>query len=177
MRTISILVVASALCYQARVEPILATFFFHPSTAQAAPETQDNDSQRSRETFHMISGSEGRAEDGTVLSMQLFEGSSGVRVAFTKGKFATIERAKKEAADAKKDTKQILEQKPVTDSAGIIIGERVVVLFDNAVTHKEFTAIFWTEGPSYYWIASSSKSAALDFEQRVRAKGNKTKIS
>src|SRR5437868_7275490 len=89
MRTISILVIASALCYQARVEPILATFFFHPSTAQAAPETQDNDSQRSRETFHMISGSEGRAEDGTVLSMQLFEGSSGVRVAFTKGKFAT----------------------------------------------------------------------------------------
>ena len=75
MRTISILVIASALCYQARVEPILATFFFHPSTAQAAPETPGKDSQLSRETFHMISGSEGRAEDGTVLSAQLFEGS------------------------------------------------------------------------------------------------------
>jgi hypothetical protein len=170
MRAISILVIANALGYQASVEPILAAFFFHPSIAQAAPKTQDDASQPARETFHMISGSEGRAEDGTVLSMQLFEGSSGVRVAFTRGKFATIERAKKEAADAKKDTKQILEQKPVTDPAGIVIGERFVILFDNAVTHKEFTAIFWTEGPSYYWIASTSKSAALDFEQGVRAK-------
>jgi hypothetical protein len=173
MRTIWIWTIASALCYQLSVEPTLAAFSCRPHTAQAALNSQGKDSQGSKDVFHLISGNEGIAEDGTVLSMQLFEGPNGVRVAFTQGKFATIERAKKEAADAKKDTKQIIEQKPVTDSSGIVIGGRVVTLFDNAVTHKEFTAIFWTEGPSYYWISSSSKSAAFDFEERVRARRNK----
>lgn len=104
----------------------------------------------SNESFKAVWMGDGKAQDGTFLSMATYETTSGERVAVTQGKFSSTQAAKEQLRRSLKKAARIIEDSAKVDHAPRKNGRRVVALFSKTDAHQSYHAIVWTDQNYYY---------------------------
>jgi hypothetical protein len=139
-----------------------------PVTRQIGTQNQESRQRASEgsEQYSMLALANGRAGDGTVLSMRVYEGRGGIKVTIAHGHFKSRAAAKVELDRQVKHEGKILERASRTDAFGKVIGERVVAQLSATDSLPERFAVLLTDGLDYYEVSSPSLEMAVDLAKQ-----------
>ncbi|MBZ5523125.1 MAG: hypothetical protein LAP21_12880 [Acidobacteriia bacterium] len=129
---------------------------------------QADGGQHKKKEFQLVSVGDGQAWDGTALALSLYRSSDGTKVTVVHGRFESVAGSDKEMLRETQQALRILEQTPKKDVLGVVVGQRVVLIFSKTKVLPERAAVLWTDGIDYFQIVSPELNTALEFEKQFK---------
>jgi hypothetical protein len=121
---------------------------------------------RPNEEYSLSALGNGRAGDGTELSVRVYKSSDGTRVTAAHGHFKSMAAAQAEWERELRQDGKILERGSRTNASGNVVGQRAIAHFSATSVLPERSAVLFTDNRDYYQISSSSMELAVDVAKR-----------
>jgi hypothetical protein len=106
-----------------------------------------------------------RTADGIDLGFTNFKASDGVNLRVLYWDFDNEGHAAQALEKQITRAAKIIKREPKRDSIGKVVGERALVVLPQVNHHEALSAVFWTDGVSYYEIRSLSLKDILELER------------
>lgn len=105
------------------------------------------------------------AHDGTPFSFTSYKAPDGATVTVISGDFSSVEEATAELDFQKKEAQKVIKEEAICGKNGAVIGRRIVTLLEKTQAQAALAQVAWTEGVTFYLIASPSLEIALEWEK------------
>lgn len=108
-----------------------------------------------------------KAHDSTDLGFVTYTNQAGVAVTIIRGTLDSDKHAVSELNYEIKNAKKVMEHSLRKDESGKIVGERIVVVFQETSPQADLYAVVWTDGRNFCEVLSPLLSLVLEREKEL----------